>query len=130
VRNAARIKLGYYPLLLAEGLRLRKLLVFEDGASAADPCAGTGAALHQLTEGAEVERHGVELEAGRAAAASTSGIAMIHGNLFDTIAKAESFSFLYLNPPYDSEIGSTDNMRMEYLFLEHTFAGWSREACC
>ena len=41
MRNVARIKLGYYPLPHAEGLRLRKLLVFEDGASAADPCAGT-----------------------------------------------------------------------------------------
>jgi hypothetical protein len=121
VRNVSRIKLGYYPLQRAEGLRLRKLLVFEDGASAADPCAGAGAALHQLTEGAEVEKHGVELDAGRAAAASASGIATVHGNLFDTIGKPESFSFLYLNPPYDSEIGSADNKRMEYLFLEHTF---------
>jgi hypothetical protein len=33
----------------------------------------------------------------------------------------ESFSFLYLNPPYDAEIGSMGNKRMEYLFLEHTF---------
>jgi hypothetical protein len=121
VRNVARIKLGYYPLPHAEGLRLRKLLVFEDGASAADPCAGTGAALHQLTEGAEVEKHGVELDAGRASAASASGIATVHGNLFDTIGKSESFSFLYLNPPYDSEMGSAGNKRMEYLFLDHTF---------
>lgn len=121
VRNVARIKLGYYPLPHAEGLRLRKLLVFEDGASAADPCAGTGAALHQLTEGAEVEKHGVELDAGRASAASASGIATVHGNLFDTIGKSESFSLLYLNPPYDSEMGSAGNKRMEYLFLDHTF---------
>jgi hypothetical protein len=121
VRNVARIKLGYYPLPHAEGLRLRKLLVFEDGASAADPCAGTGAALHQLTENAQVEKHGVELDAGRAAQSAASGITTIHGNLFETIGKAESVSFLYLNPPYDSEIGSTDNKRMEYLFLEHTF---------
>jgi hypothetical protein len=121
VRNVARIKLGYYPLPHAEGLRLRKLLSFEEGASVIDPCAGTGAALHQLTEGAEVEKHGVELDAGRAAAASAGGIATVHGNLFDTIGKAESVSFLYLNPPYDSEIGSADNKRMEYLFLEHTF---------
>jgi Uncharacterised methyltransferase family (DUF6094) len=120
-RSISRIKLGYYPLPPAEGARLRRLLAFEPGASAVDPCAGTGAALHQLTEGAEVEKHGVELDAGRAAAASAGGIATVHGNLFDTIGKAESASFLYLNPPYDSEIGSTDNMRMEYLFLEHTF---------
>jgi 16S rRNA G1207 methylase RsmC len=37
------------------------------------------------------------------------------------MAKVESFSFLYLNPPYDSEIGSMDNKRMEFLFLEHTY---------
>jgi uncharacterized methyltransferase DUF6094 len=76
VRNVARIKLRYYPLPHAEGLRLRKLLVFEDGASAADPCAGTGATLHQLTEGADVDKHGVELDAGRAAqsAADLSGL--------------------------------------------------------
>jgi hypothetical protein len=120
-RNVSRIKLGYYPLRPAEGARLRRLLDFAPGASAVDPCAGTGAALHQLTEGAEVKKHGVELDAGRAAAASASGIATVHGNLFDTIGKSESFSFLYLNPPYDSEIGSADNKRMEYLFLEHTF---------
>jgi hypothetical protein len=120
-RNVSRIKLGYYPLPPAEGGRLRNCLDFEPGTSAVDPCAGTGAALHQLTEGAEVEKHGVELDAGRAAAASASGIATVHGNLFDTIGKSESFSFLYLNPPYDSEIGSADNKRMEYLFLEHTF---------
>jgi tRNA1(Val) A37 N6-methylase TrmN6 len=121
VRNVARIKLGYYPLPHAEGLLLRQLFLFEDGASAVDPCAGTGAALHQLTEGANVDKHGVELDAGRAAQSAASGITTIHGNLFETIGKAESFSFLYLNPSYDAEIGSRDNKRMEYLFLEHTF---------
>jgi hypothetical protein len=50
-RNASRIKLGYYPLPQKEGTRLRTLLDFAHGASAVDPCAGTGAALHQLTEG-------------------------------------------------------------------------------
>jgi tRNA1(Val) A37 N6-methylase TrmN6 len=115
------IKLGYYPLPPAEGARLRRLRAFEPGASAADPCAGTGAALHQLTEGAEVDKHGVELDAGRATASAASGITTVHGNLFDTIGKAESVSFLYLNPPYDAEIGSRDNKGMEYLFIEHTF---------
>jgi hypothetical protein len=121
VRNAARIKLGYYPLPTAEGSRLRSLLVFPPGASALDPCAGTGAAVHQLTAGADVAKYGVELDAERAAIAAASGIATVHGNLFDTDSRVESFSFLYLNPPYDSEIGSMGNKRMEYLFLEHTF---------
>jgi hypothetical protein len=57
-RNAFRIKLGYYPLPPAEGARLRRLLDFAPGASAVDPCAGTGAALRQLTEGAQVSLRG------------------------------------------------------------------------
>jgi hypothetical protein len=35
-RNVSRIKLGYYPLPPAEGARLRRLLDFDTGASAAD----------------------------------------------------------------------------------------------
>jgi hypothetical protein len=122
VRNVARIKLGYYPLPQEEAKRLRKLLEFSAGSTnVVDPCVGTGAALHQLTDGAGVQKYGVELDANRAAAAATSGITTIQGDLFNTIAKVESFSFLYLNPPYDSEIGSMDNRRMEFLFLEHTY---------
>src|ERR1700755_1961393 len=92
-RSVSRIKLGYYPLSPAEGIRLRNLPDFEPGASAVDPCVGTGAALHQLTEGAEVEKHGVELDAGRAAAASASGIAAIHGNLSTRSASPRASPF-------------------------------------
>jgi hypothetical protein len=53
-RNVSRIKLGYYPLPPAEGARLGRLLDFDTGASAAD-LARTGAALHQLTDGAETK---------------------------------------------------------------------------
>ena len=50
-----------------------------------------------------------------------NGIETIQGNAFDAIARPESFSLLYLNPPYDSEIGSIANRRMEAVFLEHTY---------
>lgn len=53
--------------------------------------------------------------------ASATAIQMIKGNAFDAIAKTESFSLQYLNPPYDSEIGSVANHRMERLFLDHTY---------
>jgi hypothetical protein len=46
---------------------------------------------------------------------------MVYGNLSDTQAQVERFSVLYLNPPYDSKVGSIDNKRMEYLYLEHTY---------
>jgi hypothetical protein len=55
------------------------------------------------------------------AIASANGIETIQGNAFDAIAQPESFSLLYLNPPYDSEIGSIANRRMETVFLEHTY---------
>jgi SAM-dependent methyltransferase len=122
MRNVGRIKLGYYPLPEDEGARLRDLLQYPaESASVLDPCVGTGGALMQLTEGAPVSLYGVELDADRALEATAAGIETVQGNLFDAEAKVESFSVLYLNPPYDSEVGSIDNKRMEYLFLEHTY---------
>ena len=120
-RSAARLKMGYYPLPESEGANLRKLLSFTGLASVVDPCVGQGTALNLLTQDAEVRRYGVELDAERAQVASAKGIETIQGNAFDAIAKPESFSLLYLNPPYDSEIGPVANSRMERLFLEHTF---------
>jgi hypothetical protein len=121
MRNVARIKLGYYPLPRDEGSRLRQLLNFPpDPASVLDPCAGTGAALLQLTENANASRYAVELDAGRARQAKNAGIDTIHANIFDVSAKVESFSLLYLNPPYDSEVSSFGNQRMELLFLRRT----------
>jgi hypothetical protein len=120
-RNAARLKMGYYPLPISEAARLRALLSFFGPASAVDPCVGQGTALEIITQTADVRRYGVELDAERAAIAQSKGIEIIQGNVFDTVAKPESFSLLYLNPPYDSEIGQVANNRMERLFLEHTY---------
>src|ERR1017187_3605759 len=120
-RSFAKLKMGFYPLPESEGPKLRQLLSFTGPASVVDPCVGQGTALNLLTQGADVRRYGVELDAERALAASARGIETIQGNAFDAIAKPESFSLLYLNPPYDSEIGSVGNNRMERLFLEHTF---------
>jgi hypothetical protein len=86
-----------------------------------DPCVGQGTALHLVTSGAQVRRYGIELDAERARIACASGIETIQGNTFDAIAKPQSFSLLYLNPPHGSEIGSIANRRMEAVFLEHTY---------
>jgi Uncharacterised methyltransferase family (DUF6094) len=120
-RSIARLKMGYYPLPEREGAKLCTLLVFNGPASVVDPCAGQGTALNLLTQGANVRRYGVELDAERALASKASGIQTTQGNAFDAAVKPESFSLLYLNPPYDSEIGSIANRRMEALFLEHTY---------
>lgn len=121
MRSVARLKMGYYPLPDSEGEKVRSLLAFSQSASVVDPCVGQGDALHRITSQAPVRRYGVELDAERARTASLSGIEVVQGNAFDAVAKVESFSLLYLNPPYDSEIGSVGNNRMERLFLEHTY---------
>ena len=80
------------------------LLNYPAQASVIDPCVGTGAAFNLITTSGTVERYGVELDARRADQARATGIRVIQGNAFDAHAKVESFSLLYLNPPYDSEI--------------------------
>ncbi len=119
-RSVARLKMGYFPLPEAEAHKIRSLLSFPDQCSVVDPCAGKGTALNVITRSAPVIRFGVELDSDRAQEAERSGIRMIQGNTFDAQSKVESFSLLYLNPPYDSEIDLVGNRRMERLFLEHT----------
>ena len=36
-------------------------------------------------------------------------------------ARGRAFSLLYMNPPYDFQVGEGKNQRMEKLFLEHCF---------
>jgi Uncharacterised methyltransferase family (DUF6094) len=125
MRNAARLKMGYYPLPVSEAAKLRSLLSYSEPASVIDPCVGQGDALCHVTAGEAVWRYGIELDAERARMAMSKDIETIQGNTFDASAKPESFSLLYLNPPYDSEIGSIANRRMEAVFLEHTYR-WLR----
>lgn len=120
MRLAGRARLGFYPLPLPEAERIRKFLAFPDKhCCALDPCVGDGAAFSEITSGNRVLRYGVELDAGRTEQAQNSGIEVIHGNCFDVQCPVESFSLVYLNPPYDFEIGEQNSQRMERLFLEH-----------
>ena len=47
-RSAARLKLGYYPLVESEAKRIRQFLQLPETCAALDPCAGTGRAPHVL----------------------------------------------------------------------------------
>ena len=113
MRSIARQKLGYFPLSSREAERIRHSLVFScEDTSVLDACAGTGAALAGITSDAKVKRFAVELDAYRAEAAAKTVDEVIHGNCFDVHCSVESFSLLFLNPPYDQEISENRNARM------------------
>ncbi len=122
MRPAALTKLGYFPLVPAEAKRIQRFLRLPaEGCSVIDPCAGCGAALCDVTGVGGVRRYGIELDAYRAEKAAQALDEVIQGDCFDVHAPVESFSLLYLNPPYQFEIGECRNRRMEQLFLAHTY---------
>jgi hypothetical protein len=128
VRLAGRERLGFYPLPLPEAERIRKCLAFSDEQCCAlDPCVGDGAAFAEITSDKQILRYGIELDANRAEQGRNRGIEVIQGNCFDVQCPVESFSLIYLNPPYDFEIGEERSQRMERLFLEHVYR-WLKRA--
>ena len=100
MRNAGRLKLGYYPLPIEEAQNIRALLVPSGPYAAVDPCVGDGTALVEITKDTGAHLAGIELDADRAAAAADKGIATVHGSAFECRVLAETCSLLYLNPPY------------------------------
>lgn len=121
MRNAGRLKLGYYPLPPSEAQRLRAHLAFpQEQYAALDPCIGDGRAFHILVEQSPAVQYGIELDAYRTEQARALGIQVTQGDALEVQCSVDTLSFLYLNPPYDFEIGKTDNLRMEVVFLRHT----------
>src|SRR5271166_4724638 len=121
MRNAGRLKLGYYPLPVEEAQNIRALLMSSAPYAAIDPCVGDGTALIEITKDTGGHLTGIELDADRATAAAENGIAAVHGSAFECRVLAETCSLLYLNPPYDTEFGPHSNKRMELVFLEHCY---------
>lgn len=121
MRPHGKAKLGFFPLPPVEAERLRNNLTFSDEFSALDPCIGDGVAFTRLLRGTHSYRYGIEIDANRAEQAREIGIETLHANTMDVRCPAESISLLYLNPPYDLEVGQTNNQRLELVFLEHSY---------
>ena len=122
MRLAGRERLGFYPLPVSEATRIRRSLSFPSGPCATlDPCIGDGIAFQAVTRDARAHRCGIEIDAYRAEQAREAVDELIHGNCFDVQCPVESFSLVYLNPPYDFEVGEGKSQRMERLFLEHVY---------
>src|SRR5664280_3036803 len=117
MRNAGRLKLGYYPLPVEEAQNIRALLLRSAPYAAVDPCVGDGTALLEITKDTGAQLAGIELDADRAAAATEMGIATVHGRAFECRVLAETCSLLYLNPPYDNEFGPHSNKTVSYTHL-------------
>jgi len=122
MRNAGRLKLGYYPLPHSEAERMRRLLSFpSEPFSALDPCVGDGSAFALLTGQSLALCSAIELDSFRAEQASSLlKIKVTQGDALECHSRVDILSFLYLNPPYDFEVGKTGNIRMEVVFLRHT----------
>jgi hypothetical protein len=104
---------------------LKNCLVCPQPFSAIDPCIGDGVAFSKLLEGVEAHRYGIEIDAHRAEQANALGVQTLQANALDVRCPAEGISLLYLNPPYDFEVGASGNQRLERVFLEHTYR-WLR----
>jgi len=121
MRAYGQAKLGFYPLPSAEAHRLANWLNFPEQFSALDPCVGDGVAFAHLLRAAAARRYGIEIDAYRAEQARALGIETLQASAMDVRCQAETVSLLYLNPPYDWEAGSSNNQRLESVFLEHTY---------
>ena len=120
-RPFARLKLGYYPLPVETARNVRSVLIASGSYCAIDPCVGEGVALLEITKDTGARLGAIELDADRAAACEQRGIPTVHGSAFECRVPVESCSLLYLNPPYDTELGPHHNRRMESVFLEHCY---------
>ena len=130
MRWKGKLKLGWFPLALAEAARIRRFLVFPATSFAGlDPCIGEGSAFAAITASATGYRYGIELVAYRAEQARSATDETIQGDCFDVHCPVESFSLISLNPPYDHAISESQSRRTEPMFLEHCYR-WLKPGGC
>ncbi|MCB0109423.1 MAG: hypothetical protein KDE53_26055, partial [Caldilineaceae bacterium] len=131
MRIAAAEKLGFYPTpphTLQLITNLLKPAVHGGFFRLLDPCAGEGEALAQVVSSLAhptntVASYGVELSDARAQAASEVLTSCIQADWQDVTTSHNSFSLIWVNPPYDTEASSdvtTKRNRLEYTFLRNT----------
>lgn len=122
MRLAAQVKGGYYPAPEAAVAYAASFLRTPTGEpfTMLDPCAGEGAALRQLSAslGCPPDRtYAIELDDSRAGvlrAAMSQARVLAPADFFSCRASSGSFSFVWLNPPFDNGYGGR---RVEEQFL-------------
>ena len=124
-RLESRIKMLYYPTPLTTVERIKTFLDFPDYEfTIFDPCTGEGLALQKLCEGTKAKTYGVELDEHRAKEAKGRLNHVLHCGIEETKISNNVFSCLFLNPPYDFETQTEDEVnnseRKEKIFLKDT----------
>jgi len=116
-RLESQAKMGYYPTPEYTLAGIRESLNISPSAVLFDPCCGEGDALSDVAYEGGNATHGIELDTERAVEASGKLENVLCGSIYEAIVRPlESFSMLYLNPPYDWE----DGERAEFRFLKHS----------
>ena len=126
-RLASQIKAGFYPAPNEAIDLIVKALAFDGDCNVLDPCAGKGKALRRIVDfidndtDHEAHPYAVELDEGRAQACMQEfgkDLCLAPADVFNCQITAESIQLLYLNPPYDNEIGGGGT---EINFLHHCY---------
>lgn len=125
MRLAGAQRCGYYPAPpRAVAAALMHLDTARKPFSILDPCAGEGLALEQIANMTGGVPHGIELDSGRGAELKKRfDNALAPASAFGCKVVG-SFDLLWLNPPYDDEIGGGGG-RVERTWLDH-WTAWLR----
>jgi hypothetical protein len=121
MRLHAQAKMGYYPtpesitpIIAGYLIRKRQGLI-----RILDSCAGEGTALRFIGDHLRAETYGIELDFDRGGTAKEKLTGCLITDYKNTRISQNSFSLLYLNPPYDWALRDSDIERSER--YERTF---------
>ena len=125
MRLAAQAKMGFYPTPASVVSLITDILVrnAKGNIRLLDPCAGEGDALKQIGEMLSAETYGIELDIERGRIAKENLTQCLITDYAATRISNQTFSLLYLNPPYDWAIRNDEvsaSERYERTFLRNT----------
>jgi hypothetical protein len=130
MRLAAQAKMGYYPTpdsvipIITKYLRRQR----EGLIRILDPCAGEGTAVHAIGSHLNAETFGIEIDLDRGSKAKDILTKCLVTDYQKTRISHNSFSVLYLNPPYDWAVRDDEIEKSER--YERTFLRDCRPYLC
>lgn len=118
MRLEGQSKLGYFPTPTLTLNHLKTWLAVTPGGPQRylDPCCGQGEVLAEIANG-HAETYGIELSDVRANAAQDRLAYVLNTAYEYAVLTPETFSLVWLNPPYDGESTTGGGKRMEETFL-------------